>query len=367
MTYPSVTVAGPARERGRQYGEQARDRIGRSIEAYGAVFRELAGLDRDASREYARAYVPAIEAFLPAALEEMAGIAEGAGVPVDDVLALNVRTEVMYAAEARRALGRVPSECSAFAAIAPATAGTSALAGQNWDWLPHAFDTVVVLESRPDDGPPFVTVVEAGLLAKAGVNGHGLAVMTNALCSEYDRGEPGVPYHVLLRALFACPDLATALAVLQAPSRSSSANYLLAHRDGQAVNVEAAPGGFRELSLLFPDDSGLLLHANHFLCGELPGAQLSRVVMPSSPFRLDRLTRLASADRGRLTAASFQRMLADHAGHPRSICGHPDEALAFYDQGATVASLVADLGDGVLYVADGPPCETPFRAIRVPD
>jgi isopenicillin-N N-acyltransferase like protein len=363
VTYPQVTVSGEPRERGRQYGEQARGRIRRSVEAYGDVFRELAGLDREASRTYASEYVPAIEAYLPMALEEMAGIAEGAAVVFEDVLALNVRTEVMYAAEARRAL----HECTAVAAIAPATADGRPLAAQNWDWLPHAFETVVVLESHPDDGAPFVTVVEAGLLAKAGLNGHGLAVMTNALCSEHDRGEPAVPYHVLLRALFACDDLTSALAALQAPRRSSSANYLLVHRDGQAVDVEAAPGGFRELRLLFPDESGLLLHANHFACGDLPGVEISRVVMPSSPFRLDRLGRRAAGDRGGLTVEALEQMLADHAGHPRSVCGHVEEGLPIYEQAATVASLVADPVAGVLHVADGPPCTTPFRAFSLTD
>ncbi len=367
MTYPTVRVEGAARDRGRQYGEQARDRVRRSVEAYGEVFQAVAALDRAAAREHASEYVPAIRAFLPSALEEMTGIAEGAAVPFGDVLAINVRTEVIYAAAARRALAGAPSECSAFAALAPATADGATLAGQNWDWLPHAFETLVVLEAHPDDGPAFVTVVEAGLLAKAGVNAHGLAIMTNALCSELDRGAPAVPYHVMLRALFGCRHLPAALAVLQAPQRSSSANYLLAHRDGVAVNVEAAPGGFRELRLLFPDASGLLLHTNHFACRDLPGAEISRVVMPSSPFRLDRLGRLAAAQQGRLDPVTFQGLLADHASHPRSICGHVDASLPFHEQGATVASLVADLTAGVLHVADGPPCEVGYRSVRVPD
>ena len=61
----------------------------------------------------------------------MRGIADGAGLDLADVLAINVRTEVMYAAKARQAplAARVsanfrplPAECSAFAVVpAPET------------------------------------------------------------------------------------------------------------------------------------------------------------------------------------------------------------------------------------------------------
>src|SRR6266446_10660130 len=71
-------------------------------------------------------------------------------------------------------------------------------------WLLHAAQTLVVLEARPDDGPDFVTVVEAGLLAKAGLNAAGLGLVTNALVTDADVGEPGLPYHVLLRAILDC-------------------------------------------------------------------------------------------------------------------------------------------------------------------
>jgi hypothetical protein len=63
------------------------------------------------------------------------------------------------------------------------------LLGQNWDWLIHAWETTVVLESEQDQGPNFVTVVEAGLLAKTGMNAAGLGLVTNTLVSDRDIGE----------------------------------------------------------------------------------------------------------------------------------------------------------------------------------
>src|SRR3954468_8854749 len=177
--FPHVRVSGDARGRGQQYGEQAAERVHRSIAAYREVFAHYARWDWDRVVEEAKRFVAPIECFGRTYLEELRGIAEGAAVPEEDVLAINVRTEVMFAAKARDAAARLPRvpECSAFASVAP-DGGT--LVGQNWDWVPHACDTVVVLEVEQDDAPSFVTVVEAGLLAKFGMNDRGLGVATNA-------------------------------------------------------------------------------------------------------------------------------------------------------------------------------------------
>ena len=141
-------------------------------------------------------------------LQEIHGIAAGAGVDAADVLALNVRTEIVYAAKARQA-ARLAGGCTAIAVLPEASASGETLLAQNWDWYQHSRETVVVLESAPDDGPAFVTVVEAGLLAKAGLNAAGLGLVTNALGTDADMGEAAVPYHVVLRAILDCETILT--------------------------------------------------------------------------------------------------------------------------------------------------------------
>ena len=54
-------------------------------------------------------------------------------------------------------------------------------------------------------------MVEAGLLAKTGMNAAGLGLVTNALVTDADVGEPGLPYHVLLRAVLDCGTVTEAL------------------------------------------------------------------------------------------------------------------------------------------------------------
>ena len=120
---PRVRVTGTPYERGRQYGTQARDPVRLSVQAYQRVFAHYAGWDWPDVRRAAAGFEAPIAAFRPAYLDEMRGIADGAGLDLADVLAINVRTEVMYAAKARQAplAARVPptGRCPPSAAPSP--------------------------------------------------------------------------------------------------------------------------------------------------------------------------------------------------------------------------------------------------------
>ena len=362
---PRVRVAGTPYQRGRHYGTQARTQIHRSVQAYQRVFAHYTGWDWPAVRRAAAGFEAPVAAFRPAYLDEMRGLADGAGLDLADVLAINVRTEVMYAAKARLAplatrVPQPPAECSAFAVVPVPGGPATTLVGQNWDWLLHSAQTLIVLEARPDDGPDFVTVVEAGLLAKAGLNAAGLGLVTNALVTDVDIGAPGIPYHVLLRAILDCATVTEALKVLQAGTRSSSANYLIAHASGAALDVEAAAGDFTRLYPQLPGD-GRLLHTNHFLSPRLPPVQdVSLWAMPSSAVRLQRLHAGATAA---ATLEDFRTLLADHADYPHSICSHPDPDDHPLEQGATIASVLMDLNARRLWVAAGNPCQVPYHEL----
>ena len=360
--FPTVSVRGDARTRGQQYGEQAASLVRRSVDAYRDVFAHYAHWDWSKVTKEALRFVEPVRGYGQVYLAEMQGIAEGAGVRLEDIMAINVRTEVMFAAKARDASVTLPqvAECSAFVAIPPDE--RPVLAGQNWDWLTHAFDTTVILEAEREDGPRFVSVVEAGLLAKTGFNEHGLAICTNALVCDDDRGDPGVPYHVLLRAMLDARTPTEALTALQRAQRSSSANYLIAHRDGLGLGVEATPGDFSRLFVAQPDGRGLLLHTNHFEHPRFDRVDVSRWVMPDSLFRIQRLQRaLAKADP--YASSTYEAVLTDHAGHPAGLCCHPDPSYPEPEQGATVLSLVMDLDALTMRLAEGQPCETGYRTL----
>ncbi|MDA0642332.1 C45 family autoproteolytic acyltransferase/hydolase [Nonomuraea ferruginea] len=363
--YPRIRVSGGPYERGRLYGDAARDRVHRSRAGYETAFARAAGLSWEQAVAAAAPLEAAIAAVFPAYVEEMRGIADGARLSFADVLTMNARTEVMWAATARQAAALRAAharECSSFALLPSRTADRHTLAGQNWDWLVHGFDTVVVLEVEQDDAPNYVTVVEAGLLAKTSMNSSGLAIATNALVTSADRGEPGLPYHVVLRALADCHTLTDAANVVQRHWRSSSANYLLAHRDGTAINLETAPGDHSQVYPLLPAD-GALVHTNHFLSPLREVTDVSLYAMADSLVRLQRVQAAISAADRPATVGSLREALSDHADYPYSVCSHPDVRAGADERWATVTSVIMDLDERTVWLSDGNPCRHPHRPL----
>ncbi|UJA20319.1 peptidase C45 [Thermoleophilia bacterium SCSIO 60948] len=357
--FPRIRLGGEARERGRTYGSAARELIALSLAGYERAFAHFAGWDWERVRSKAALFADPISDYEPRYLEEIEGIAEGAGVETRDILALNVRTEIMFAATARDADARMrlPAECSAISIVPTRSSDGTALAAQNWDWLPHAAQTLVILEVSQPERPNYATVVEAGLLAKFGLNASGLAVTTNALVSSDDLGRPGVPYHVLLRALHDASTPADGLRALLRAHRSSSANYILTSADGLAIDVEAAPGDFSRAFTIDPAD-GVLVHTNHFVSPRFDGRDVSVLAMPDSPFRLQRLrARLAAAKGEPLGRDFLAQALGDHAGFPFGVCCHPDERVPEPERSLTLASAIIDPTAGTIALTAGNPCE----------
>ncbi|WP_053760728.1 C45 family autoproteolytic acyltransferase/hydolase [Streptomyces sp. AS58] len=366
MTYPYVRVSGEPRERGRQYGSAARARIEVSLHGYAAAFGKSAGIDWPDARAMALPYRSLIAELDPSIIEEMEGIAEGAGLDFADILALNCRTEIMAASMVAKDLGPAKTDgCSALAVLPERTADGGVLLAQNWDWLVHSVDSVVVLEVIRDEGPNYVTAVEAGLLAKTGMNSAGLGVCTNFLVAQADGSRTGLPYHVLLRALMDQETLPDAYELLQRHPRAASANFLLGHNDGVAADIESEPGGADRLHLRMPDN-GVLVHTNHF-CSPIDRPDIALKLVPCSPFRFDRLTALLNARPGGVTVKKLTEMLADHASFPKSICAHADPRVDPLKQETTALGIAMDLRRGEVWLADGNPCVAPWRRLSISD
>ncbi|HSJ58124.1 MAG TPA: hypothetical protein VLC95_13155, partial [Anaerolineae bacterium] len=90
-----IELSGAPFERGRQHGARAAAAIHDNVAVYLELVEARSGLAPGAALAAARAFQPAIAAHAPALLEEMRGIAAGAGCPLDHVLLINARSELM--------------------------------------------------------------------------------------------------------------------------------------------------------------------------------------------------------------------------------------------------------------------------------
>lgn len=352
-----ISVSGGPRERGRAYGAQARDRVHGTIALYERLIGYHTGLSWSEVRDLAGPFVEPIEAYDQRLLPEIEGVAEGAGVDAEDMLAVNLRTELLSVQ--RRPGTTPPLECTALAVTPGTQTPGHVLIGQNWDWTPRAAETCVVLVSAPHDGPRSVTVVEAGILAKCGANAAGIGVAANALSSSGDRGQAGVPFHAILRRILSSSSSEEAREAVMAPSRASSGNYLIASADGRSVDLEAAPGG---PDMVAAFEGPRLIHTNHFLRSIAPLKDMA-LLEPGSTSK----HRHAVASRA-FEAADSQGIegmvttLRDHDGRPGSVCKHRNPSLVEWDDSVTVATVVADLTEGTMWVSQGPSCDAPLEA-----
>jgi isopenicillin-N N-acyltransferase-like protein len=365
LPLPLISVEGPPADWGAAYGSAAAGPIHRNLALYRRRFAQEAGLDQAAVRAAGAAFRSTTLALLPRIAAALDGVAEGAGVSVEDVYALNARSELIY--------GRTPpvvpdgpdGGCTAVGVLGTHSAAGHVLIGQNWDWHPDQRDAMVLLATRDERGQSALTLAEAGMLAKTGVNSAGVGVCVNLLGCDRDGlprdgGAPGVPYHVLLRAALEADSLAGALrAVLRLP-RNSSLNMLLGQAGepgdpgrGELIDLEVVPG---DAGWLHPH-GGVLTHANHVESG-LPVHDTIKDWGGSSLFRSARARRLLAeaASAGKVTEDDLAAVFRDHASFPLAICRHVDERDAPVDRTETVFSVVLNLDARRLGIAAGPPC-----------
>ena len=60
------------------------------------------------------------------------------------------------------------------------------------------------------------------------------------------------------------------------------------------------------------------------------------------------------------------RMLADHGAAGQDICVHPDPDEG--EEGSAIQfAMVCDVEAGVMWLAPGQPCSTPFQELRLAD
>ncbi|MDQ8729258.1 C45 family peptidase [Bradyrhizobium sp. LHD-71] len=363
--FPLIEISGAPRERGRQYGRQAADRIRKGTLHYVAQLKELS-LDRDGIAVLVREYLPVIEAFEPTYIEEMHGIAEGAAIPFEDIVLLNARTEIIKLAKpevrARLAAKEDPDGCTGVVVLPQATQGGRLIHAQNWDWKRECAETAVVLKVRRDDGPDLMTFTEAGALGRCGFNAVGIAITANYLESDRDYRQVGVPLALIRRKVLESEHLAIAMRTVYCTQKSAANNMIVSHCEGVAIDFECAPD---ETFQVHPD-RGLLVHANHFVSPVALGKLKDTGILntPDSLYRDIRVRDLLQPHLGAITLDTVKTALFDDFASPWSVCRPPRRNLS-NNLSATVAMILMEPQRGIMEVAPLPALNRQFTTYRL--
>ena len=347
--FPLIDLSGSPRERGRTHGQLATDRLRRGVKMYSELLLKN-GVDWKELEHRAERLVPRIESFDPAYIEEMRGIAEGAGEPFAAVVLMNARTEMVAASRKQHVEKHFPDGCTAALALPEASADGALLHGQNWDWRAECAETGVVLRIRSENGPDILTFTEAGGLARSGLNSAGIGLTANALeCDrDYQRGA-GVPLPFIRRKVLESAHLSDAVCTIFSTPKLGSNHMAVsqATADGraEAFGFECAPD---ETFWLAPD-KGLYVHANHWIA-EPARAKVKDTGLQETPcsiYRDKRVREQLAPKRGKLTLEDFRAAFFDDWNAPWSVC-RPARANNRGNLVATSAMILMRPGEGHL-------------------
>ncbi|MCR9121696.1 MAG: C45 family autoproteolytic acyltransferase/hydrolase [Phyllobacteriaceae bacterium] len=349
--FPLVRIEGSPRDRGLAYGRAAAERIA----AGETLYREAMGrrgFDWSEVRRLAAEFRPSIEATDADCMIEIDAIAEGAGIDVETVIVINARSEIFNGRTPHA--GALEGGCTSGLALSHATAEGRLLHAQNWDFNAACIGSSIVLHLTDEAGHGVLTFVEAGGLARSGLNSSGIAITANNLESDQDAGRTGMPLSMIRRRALMARTFAEAVGAITSAPRAVSNNMTLSHAGGDmAINLETTPD---DVFVLYPEDNGLFAHANHFNAPEArvrlrDGALNGRT--PCTLYRDKRVMHHLAADAPNVTRSTFERALADDFGHPFAVCRPPVRSRSGH-LSTTVASVIFDAAAGALHVRPAP-------------
>jgi hypothetical protein len=351
--FPSYRFSGTHRQIGQQYGEACVELIHRHLAKALNRLATKPGIDRDEALARAMRYRSYVQQHAPFFDEEIAGVADGAGISLEEAWLLQLRAEVATPVSPR-ANAQDNDECTTFAVLAEATANGIPLVGQNAD-LPAFYGEIgVVAEIIPDDMPRILMLLPAGQVSYIGINDRGMGCFANFVTC--DNWRLGVPRYLYSRLALTKESVDDAIDLLRSIPRASSRNMIMLDSHGTAADLETTPYDDARLE---PVD-GLLAHSNHYIAESLlPEERSPDKNVANSKVRLRRMQDLLAEHRGRIDVETMQSILRDRTCHPDTLCRMPGDDPE--SDVITFASVIAEPTEGRLWVAVGPPNENEYQ------
>jgi len=367
---PVVEMAGPPRERGWIYGESQRHRIAGILDKWYADIAATHGVE---PRRYIADFMaetdfrPAIEEHTPDVMEEVRGLAEGAGVDLEVMLAFNCMDEEWWYGRERLARsgggrGDDGEHCSALGIAGQA--GLPTYVAQTMDIAGWSEGFQVLLDHRDErTGLRSLMFSVAGMVMLNGMNDRGIAVCCNTLL-QLERRKDGLPVQFMTRGILAQDSFEKAVAFAETVPHASGQNYTIG-APGRVVSLECS--AHRTARYVPGEDPHRVWHTNHpFANDEITrgaGSPLAEGGVMASDNTVERYACLSRRiGSGRVTEESIKATLAsrDHPHHPVSRRVEPG---AEHVIGFTAGGMIYVLESPPrLELAAGPPCSTEWKS-----
>lgn len=286
------------------------------------------------------------ERYYPQYIEELHGLADGSGVPFEDLFLLNTKAEI---GAAMTVMGEEIPGCS-----------TIHYYGERRQWLFHNEDgheanngRMFVVKVTPPSGVTFVVLTYPGILMGngPGLNVHGIGQTTNYIASL--GWNNGIPRYFIGRAVLETRTLEQALSVVTDPARAFAYHHnLVSLKEKQALSVEVTPDNYQ---IYLPE--GLYVHTNHLILEETRDfPQDMEYVRSSSVSRYQVIEKALNElkENGDTGKDDLMAVLSSHKQKPYSPCRHPEGDV----QGRTLGTAIFDVTRGEMELYAGNPCRS---------
>ncbi|KAI9743466.1 MAG: hypothetical protein M1818_002778 [Claussenomyces sp. TS43310] len=323
-----VELVGTSREVGLQHGRLLKSKIRAQVDVYDAIFQRTSKLDWQGVRAIAGTYRATIERLTPEIYTEMVGIAEGAGLDLLDIVALNCRSEI--------ALGNFSDGCTS---MAWKTEKDGVILAQNWDWTASVKDNCVFMSIEKPGKPKIYMITEAGVVGKIGFNSASVGTNLNAIRAK-PTDTSKLPVHVLLRVCLESSSAAAAVTNMEILGGIASAQHILIADADVAESLELTPKGNVYLSTN-ESENGIVCHTNHLIRNKYVDEP---PWLAGSPIRLERIEKLTSnlaMGTKPVTAEMLRRQVfSDVFNSPQAICCQEDPSRPIETRSSTLFCII---------------------------
>jgi hypothetical protein len=354
-----LNLAGSPYERGVQHGRQLSSEIAALVSLWKDDLRKEAKTDPDSLiRSFLGEtnFTPSIKKWTPDLLDEVRGIADGAGQAFETVFAFQLVDELWVFMDKRAA-----DHCTS---MGVARCGAHpAYVAQNMDLEPFRDGFQLVLHiAGAESVPEQFVFTSAGLIGLNGVNNRSIAITCNTLM-ELSASPDGLPVAFIVRGVLGQTTGENAAKFLKAVKHASGQNYIVGAGD-RVYDFEASAGQVVEFRPVA--DGSVVYHTNHPLANEdlkpwhlnrIQAQIVEQISAGNSATRLasiqNRLQRPASTIDDEVIKEALRSK--DSERHP--ICRTLKEGTGSFTFGATIMTLS---GTPSLQVTMGPPDANQF-------
>lgn len=339
---------GTYREVGRQYGETMRD----SLKMWNSrQLDDLSGkynLPKEQVYRLVHTYFPITEKYAPGLLEQLQGMAEGAGFTVEDAMLFQIYGEIRNAAQ-----NNIP-ECTVFFISSDYSGNGRHYAGQNCDMEASYAEKCSVVTFDVDNKPRITYLLPIGYISYHGLNSEGISCNHNALF-----GSPwkfGLPRFFVSRLAMESRTMEELRGVLSGIAPTASRHTFFADRSGSLTSYE-----FDSMRCgIYTQKDGYYVHTNHYLFPKMQEIQkMSEEELHNSEIRLKQMERLIKLNKGSISEIEIMDMLRNHDEGKNSLCVHNLDGIS------TFASIISCLDEGKIMIAKGNPCCTEYKTYPV--